>query len=160
MVDQQYPDPVPVCQRFQDTDVPVVIGVGVCLIPSGSDALERVDDRQSGSGMLLEKLLHLVYQPIVELLGHHSEVQRGWRVLGEIKESTLNALEAVLQTEIEHFTWTSGEVPERFPLSYLEAQPQRKPGLADLRCSRQQMQTRRQQILHKKGNRFVVNRLR
>lgn len=106
-MDQQYPDPVPVCQRFQDTDVPVVIGVGVCLIPSGSDALE-----------------------------------------------------AVLQTEIEHFTWTSGEVPEGFPLSYLEAQPQRQPGLADLRCSRQQMQTRRQQILHKKGNRFVVNRLR
>ena len=53
----------------------------------------------------------------------------------------------------------SREVPERFPLSYLEAQPQRQPGLADLWCSRQQVQTRRQQVLHKKGNRFVVNGL-
>ena len=109
--------------------------------------------------MLLEKLLHLIDQPAAELLRHHSEVQRRRRILSEIKEPALDALEAVLQAEIEDFTWASGEVPEWFPLSHLEAQPQRQPGLADLRCSRQQVQPRRQQLLHKKRNRFIGNGL-
>ena len=159
MMDQRYRNAMPVCQCLQNTNVPIVIGLGVCLIPSGSDTLERVDHHQTGGRMILEKMLHLIDQPIVELFGHHSEVQRRWCILGEIKEPALNTLEAVLQTEIEDFTRASGEVPEGLPLSYLEAQPQRQPGLADLWCSRQQVQTRRQQVLHKKGNRFVVNGL-
>ena len=158
-MDQQYRNAVPVCQCLQNTNVPIIVGVRVCLIPSESDTLECVDDHQAGGRMCFEKLFHLIDQPIVKLLGHHREVQRRRRILGEIKEPALNTLEAVLQAEIEDFTRVSREVPERFPLSYLEAQPQRQPGLADLWCSRQQVQTRRQQILHKKGNRFVVNGL-
>ena len=95
-MDQQYRNAVPVCQCLQNTNVPIIVGVRVCLIPSGSDTLECVDDHQAGGRMCLEKLLHLIDQPIVELLGHHSEVQRRRRILGEIKEPALNTLEAVL----------------------------------------------------------------
>ena len=52
--------------------------------------------------MLLQELLDLFHQPVVELLGHDGEVQCGRRVLREIEEAALDALEAVLQTEVQH----------------------------------------------------------
>ena len=48
MMDQQYRNAVPVCQCLQNTNVPIIVGVRVCLIPSGSDTLECVDDHQAG----------------------------------------------------------------------------------------------------------------
>ena len=86
------------------------------VIARGAGALERVDDDEPGGGMLLQELLDLFHQPVVELLGHDGEVQRGRRVLHEIKEAALDALEAVLQTEVQHFAWVRGERPERFAL--------------------------------------------
>ena len=46
--------------------------------------------------MLLQELLDLFHQPVVELLGHDGEVQRGRCVLREIKEAALDTLKAVL----------------------------------------------------------------
>ena len=54
--------------------------------------------------MLFKELLDLFHQSAVELFCHHSKVQRGRRILGEIEEPALDALEAVLQTEVEDFT--------------------------------------------------------
>ena len=45
---QQNGDAVLVRQRFQNTDVPVVAGIRVCVIARGADALERVDDDEPG----------------------------------------------------------------------------------------------------------------
>ena len=76
-------------------------------------ALERVDDDEPGLRMLFQKLLDLFHQPVVELLGHDGEVQRGRRVLCEIEEAALDTLEAVLQTEVQHLARACGERPER-----------------------------------------------
>ena len=91
--------------------------------------------------MLLEELLDLFHQPAVELLRHDGEVQRGRRVLGEIEEPALDALEAVLQTEVEDLARVRGKVPEGFAPRHPETQPQRQPGLADLRRAGQQVQS-------------------
>ena len=89
MMHQQNGDAVFVRQRFQNADVPIVAGIRVCVIACGADALERVDDDEPGLRMLLQKLLDLFHQPVMELLGHDGEVQRGRCVLREIKEAAL-----------------------------------------------------------------------
>ena len=89
MMHQQNGDAVLVRQRFQNADVPIVAGIRVCVIACGADTLERVDDDEPGLRMLFQKLLDLLHQPVVELLGHDGEVQRGRRVLREIKEVAL-----------------------------------------------------------------------
>ena len=52
-----------------------------------------------------------------------------------------------------------GKIPEGFAPRHLETQPQRQPGLADLRRAGQQVQSLGQQILHKEGERLVGNGL-
>ena len=159
MMHQQNGDAVLVRQRFQNADVPVVAGIRACVIARCADALERVDDDEPGLRMLLQELLDLFHQPVMELLGHDGEVQRGRRVLREIKEAALDALEAVLQTEVQHFTWARGERPERFALRGTETKPQRQPRFTDLRRACQQVQSLGQQIVDHEGDRFVSGAL-
>ena len=45
---------------------------------------------------------------------------------GEIEEPALDALEAVLQTEVEDLARVRGKVPERLAPRYPETQPQRQ----------------------------------
>ena len=159
MMHQQNSDAVFVRQRFQNADVPIIAGIGIRVIARCADALERVDDDEPGLRMLLQKLLDLFHQPVVELLGHDGEVQRGRRVLREIKEAALDTLKAVLQTEVQHFAWPRGERPERFALSGAETQPQRQPRFADLRRACQQVQSLGKQIVDHEGDRFVSGAL-
>jgi len=159
VMDQQHGDAVPVRQTLEHADVPVVVGVGTHVIAHGADALQRVDDHEPGGRMLLEELLDLLHQPAVELLRHDGEVQRGRCVLGEIEEPALDALEAVLQTEVEDLARVRGKIPEGFAPRHPETQPQRQPGLSDLRRAGQQVQSLGQQILHKEGERLVGNGL-
>ena len=77
MMYQQNGDAVLVRQCFQNADVTVVTGIGIRVIACCADALERVDDDEPGLRMLLQKLLNLFHQPVVELLRHDGEVQRG-----------------------------------------------------------------------------------
>ena len=109
--------------------------------------------------MLLQKLLDLFHQSIVELLGHDGEVQRGRRVLREIEEAALDALEAVFQTEVQHLAWARGEGPERLALRGAETQPQRQPRFANLLRACQQVQSLGQQIVDHEGDRLVSGAL-
>lgn len=129
------------------------------VIARGAGALERVDDDEPGGGMLLQELLDLFHQPVVELLGHDGEVQRGRRVLREIKEAALDTLKAVLQTVVQHLAWMRGECPERLALRGAKTQPQRQPRFADLRRACQQVQSLRKQIVDHEGDRFVSGAL-
>ena len=52
-----------------------------------------------------------------------------------------------------------GKIPEGFAPRHPDTQPQRQPGLSDLRRAGQQVQSLRQQILHKEGERLVGNGL-
>ena len=158
-MDQQHGNAVPVCQCFEHTDVPVVVGVGTHVIAHGTDALQRVDDHEPRGRVLFEELLDLLHQPAVELLRHDGEVQRGRRVLCEIEEPALDALEAVLQTEVEDLARVRGKIPEGFAPRHPETQPQRQPGLSDLRCAGQQVQSLGKQIIYEERNRFIGNGL-
>ena len=159
MMHQQNGDAVLVRQRFQNADVPIVAGIRVCVIAHCADTLERVDDDEPGLRMLFQKLLDLLHQPVVELLGHDGEVQRGRRVLREIEEAVLDALEAVLQTEVQHLAWARGEHPERLALRGAETQPQRQPRFTDLRRACQQVQSLGKQIVDHEGDRLVSGAL-
>ena len=156
---QQNGDAVFVRQRFQNADVPVVAGIRVRIIARSADALERVDDDEPGLRMLFQKLLDLFHQPVVELLGHDGEVQRGRCVLREIEEAALDTLKAILQTEVQHLAWPCGERPERLALRGAETQPQRQPRFADLRRACQQVQSLWQQIVDHEGDRLVSGAL-
>ena len=129
------------------------------VIARGAGALGRVDDDEPGLRMLLQELLDLFHQPVVELLGHDGEVQRGRCVLREIKEAALDTLKAVLQTEVQHLAGACGERPERFALRGAETQPQCQPRFADLRRACQQVQPLREQIVDHEGDRFVSGAL-
>ena len=61
VMDQQHGDAVPVRQRLEHADVPVVVGVGAHVIAHGADALQRVDDHQSRGRVLPEELLDLLH---------------------------------------------------------------------------------------------------
>ena len=152
---QQNGDAVLVRQRFQNADVPVVADIGIRVIARGADALERVDDDELGLRMLFQELLDLFHQPVVELLGHDGEVQRGRCVLREIKETALDTLKAVLQAEIQNLAWVRGERPERLALRGAETQPR----FADLRRACQQVQSLGQQIIDHEGDRLVSGAL-
>ena len=95
----------------------------------------------------------------MELLGHDGEVQRGRRVLREIKEPALDTLKAVLQTEVQHLAWVRGECPERLALRGAETKPQCQPRFADLRRACQQVQSQGKQIGDHEGDRFVSGAL-
>ena len=73
-MDQQYGNVVPVCQCFEHTDVPIVVGVGIGIVAHGPDALQRIDDYETCGRVLFEKLLDLFHQSAVELFRHHSKV--------------------------------------------------------------------------------------
>ena len=81
VMNQQHGNAVPVCQCFEYTDVPIVVGVGIGIVAHGPDALQGVDDHEARGRMLLEELLNLFHQSAVELFRHGGEVQCGRRVL-------------------------------------------------------------------------------
>ena len=65
---QQNGDAVLVRQRLQNADIPIIAGIGIRVIARGADALKRVDNDESGGGMLFQELFNLFHQSVVELL--------------------------------------------------------------------------------------------
>lgn len=47
VMDQQHGNAVPVRQCFKYTDVPIVVGVGICIIAHSANALQGVDDYET-----------------------------------------------------------------------------------------------------------------
>ena len=66
--------------------------------------------------MICQELLDLLFQPVLERVSHDRKVQRRWRVLGQIKEPCLDALERIFETEIQDLALRCCKIPERLPL--------------------------------------------
>ena len=81
--------------------------------------------------MLRQKLLDLLFQPMLERVGHDRKMQRWRRVFRQVKEPRLDTLERVFKAEIQDFALGCCEIPERLPLRNAQTQPQRQPRLAD-----------------------------
>ena len=145
----------PVCKLFQNPDVMIVICVQIAVTACSPNTLQRVDHNQSCCWMLRQKLLDLLFQPVLERVGHDRKVQRWRRIFRQVKESRLDALERIFETEIQRFALRCCEIPERLPLRNAQAKPQGQPRLADFRCTREDVQALRNEFVHQKVRRFV-----
>ena len=66
--------------------------------------------------MLCQKLLDLLLQSVLERVGQDCKVQCRRRVLGQIKEPRLDALERIFETEIQNLALRRRKISQRLPL--------------------------------------------
>ena len=92
-------------------EVSVVVGVRVHVIGDTADALERIDDKERGAGVLCEEALDLLLQTAAELFRHGGEIQIRRRVIRDVQQPVLDAGIAVLQTKVEHIAPHGGKFP-------------------------------------------------
>ena len=66
--------------------------------------------------MLRQELLNLLFQAVPERVCHNRKVQRRRRIFRQVKESRLDTLERIFETEIQHFALRRRKIPERLSL--------------------------------------------
>ena len=123
MVDKQDRDVPTVRKFFQKPDVLIVICVQIAVISCATNALQSVNHNEFCVRMLCQELLDLLFQPVLERVSHDRKMQRRWRVLGQIKEPCLDALERIFEAEIQELALGCCEIPERLPLRNAQAKP-------------------------------------
>ena len=92
---------------------------------------------------------------MLERVGNDRKVQRRRGIFRQVKESRLDALERIFETEIQRFALRCCEIPERLPLCNAQAKPQGQPRLADFRCTREDMQAFRNGFVDEK-RRWII----
>ena len=107
--------------------------------------------------MLCQELLDLLFQPVLERVGHDRKVQRWRRIFRQVKESRLDALERIFETEIQRFALRCCEIPERLPLRNAQAKPQGQPRLADFRRTREDVQALWDKLIYQKMRRLICS---
>ena len=96
MVNQENCNVPFVCKLFQKPDVLIVVCIQIAVISCATNALQSVNHNEFCVRMLCQELLDLLFQPVLERVSHDRKMQRRWRVLGQIKESRLDALERLI----------------------------------------------------------------
>ena len=66
--------------------------------------------------MLCQKLFDLLLQPALERVSHDRKMQSRRGIFRQVKESRLDALERIFETEIQNLALRCCEIPERLPL--------------------------------------------
>ena len=120
-MDKQDGNAVLVRQPLQHRQIPVVIGVGGVV--DRTNHLQGVNDDQYRIRVGSEEYFHLLLQPLADEAALRAEVDAVWCVLRDFKESTLDAEDGILQTEIEGGALLGGHVPDRFSLGNCHRQP-------------------------------------
>ena len=121
-----------VCQFFQQRKLPIVVCVGIGFRNDVADLLQRVDGNEDGVRVFCEELSDLILQTAADTVGQIGEMQGVRRVVGNLKQTVLDAGVAVLQTQVEDGSLRRWKVPHRFALRYAKAHPERQPGFAGL----------------------------
>ena len=116
MVDQQNCDVPFVCKPFQKTDVLIVICVQIAVTARAPNTLQRVDHNKLCGRMLRQKLLDLLFQPMLERVSHDCKMQRRRGIFRQVKESRMDTLERIFKTEIQDLALRCCKIPERLPL--------------------------------------------
>ena len=140
---------------FQKPDVLIVICVQIAVISCATNALQGVNHDEFCVRMLCQKLLDLLFQAVLERVGHNCKMQCRRGILCQIKEPCLNSLERIFKTEIQNITLCHSKVPERQSLRDTQAEPQSQPRLADLRCACEDMQALRDEFVDEKRRWFI-----
>ena len=108
-------------QPLEHRQVPVVVCVGGVV--DWADHLQGVDNDQHGVGVCGDECVHLFLQPLTDDRTLCAEVDAVWCILGDFKESILDAEDGILQTEIEGGALLGAHVPDWFSLGNCHRQP-------------------------------------
>ena len=147
---------VPLVRKFlEQADLLIVICVQIAVTASASDALQGVDHNELGCRMLDQKLLDLLFQPVLECVRHNCKMQH-WRcIFRQVKESRLDTLERIFETEIQNLALCHCKIPERLLLCNAQAKPQSQPRLADFRRACEDMQALWNKLIYQKMRWFI-----
>ena len=116
VVNQQNCDVPPVCKPFQKSDVLIVVCIQIAVISCATNALQNVNHNKFCVRMLCQELLDLLFQPVLERVGHDCKMQRRRRIFRQIEEPCLDALKRIFETEIQDLALRCCKIPERLPL--------------------------------------------
>ena len=125
MMNQQNTDAVLVCQRFQRTDVLVVAGVHTAALVAGAHFLQGVNDYQPGIRIVMNKVHNLFLQSLSDTLafGLQNQLFRCILAAHKPEQTVLQAVERVLQREVQHRARLNFSPPHRLTLCDLQAKP-------------------------------------
>ena len=140
---------------LEQTDVLIVICIQIAVTARAAHTLQSIDDNQFCIGVFVQELLDLLLQTMFERVRHDREVQRRRGIFRQVKESRLDALERIFETEIQRFALRCCEIPERLPLRNAQAKPQGQPRLADFRRTREDVQALRDEFVDEKRRWFI-----
>ena len=147
MVNQQNTDAVLGCKGFQRTNVLVVTGVHTAALVAGTDFLQGINDYQPGIRMVVKKAGNLFLQALSDTLAFGLQNQLFWRILAAHKseQAVLQAVERVLQREIQHRARLNFSPPHWLTLCDLQTKPQCQPAFACFAGTSKQGKTSREQ---------------
>lgn len=125
MVNQQNTDAVLGCKGFQRTNVLVVTGVHTAALVAGTDFLQGINDYQPGIRMVVKKAGNLFLQALSNSRTFGLQNQLFRRILAAHKpeQALLQAVEGILQREIQHGARLNFPTPHRLTLCDLQAKP-------------------------------------
>ena len=134
MVNQQNTDAVLVCKGFQRTNVLVVTGVHTAALVAGTNFLQGINDYQPGIRMVVKKAGNLFLQalPNARTFGLKDQPLRGILAARKPEQAVLQAVEGILQRQIQHGARFNFPTPHRLTLCDLQAKPQCQPAFARL----------------------------
>ena len=108
---------VPLVRKFlEQANILIVICIQITVAAHATNALQSVNHNEFCVRMLCQKLLNLLFQPMLERVGNDCKMQRRRRIFRQVKESRLDTLERIFKTEIQRFSLRCCKIPERLPL--------------------------------------------
>lgn len=147
VVDQQDADVVGVGQLFECAHIPVVGGVGAAGRLDAAHFLQCVNDHQTDAGVVFQRRGDLGLQPLPDAAASGLEQQVGAAALAvDLQQAALDAVEGVLQAEVEDRLGRDLPPPDLPAAGNLQAEPEAKPAFARLAGPGQDGQARGQQI--------------
>ena len=73
-------------------------------------------EKLEGTTSSRQKLLDLLFQPMLERVSHDCKMQRRRGIFRQVKESRMDTLERIFKTEIQDLALRCCKIPERLPL--------------------------------------------
>ena len=115
---------VGVGQLFERAHVPVVGGIGAAGRLDAAHFLQCVDDHQPDAGMVIQRRGDLGFQPLPDAAAAGLEQQVGAAALAiDLQQAALDAVEGVLQAEVENRLGRDLPPPDLSAAGDLQAEP-------------------------------------
>ena len=108
---------VPLVRKFlEQANILIVICIQITVAAHATNALQSVNHNEFCVRMLCQKLLNLLFQPMLERVGNDCKMQC-WRcIFRQVKEPCLDALKRIFETEIQDLALRCCKIPEKLPL--------------------------------------------